>query len=587
MINQFAKMFFLIYAWVMNKITELSLGTQLMIAKMRDIHWGLCKAPTGYGKSSQIFWNLAERIKYAIDHEQKLVVTLSTPLLVLNDQFYQDLIDFLAGINVGINGSNCVFVDNSSVEKNQRGIVAGLNVDRWGVADMVAAIKNNFLPQIVICISTHKSYNKFLSVKDGFILKQVKDAGYTVATYFDECHTIVDGSNNGKNTNDPTEKDSDPIYMDQLKQVADYLYFFSATPALWQATWFVQNYANAPFGYNGFVHEISILAALKEKQILPPEVTMCEVDNNKDITTLVDALEAILKKEYRYGHRKVLVTCMHTGELEQLRDELVNNRGLAIALTCAQHGKHIIVGGTDTVYNSITEFSKAIETYNGDMIILHIRQMIAGVDVPAITSVVNRVFDNTPQNVVKMIQTNGRALRVRRCDRRYFANKQEWMATKICGEVFNIIDKEDFKETAMFLGRFFNLVYNTDKVKVFRLVKKGLSIMPKGSELNVNGKVIGTSTGVCSEATWYLFKFLQKFCDDHKNDIKLASQNPEFQSDFIEDATDYVNSQAQMTLDEINKQTIASLEAATFMNQQAIAQVNWTAQELADMGIFR
>lgn len=580
------KMCYLITAWIMNRITDLSTGAQTMLLQMASIKWGICKAPTGYGKSGIIFWNIAERIKHAIENNEKLVITLSTPLLVLNDQFYQDLIEFLANIDLGLNSTNCVFVDNSSVQANQRGIVNGLNIDRWGFVDLSAAIKNKAIPQIVICISTHKSYNNFLSTNNNFVLSQLKDLGYCIATYFDECHTIVDANANGKNSNSMIESDSDPVYVDQLKLVADYIYFFSATPALWQATWFVTNYANAPKGYNGFVHEVAIIDALNEKQILPPEVTMCEVEDNKDVTTIADTLEKIMASDFRYGYRKILVTCMNTQELIALRDELLNNRGIPVAYTCAAFGKHIHQNlHTDTTCQTITDFSKGIEDFNGNMIILHIRQMIAGVDVPAITTVVNRVFDNTAQNVVKMIQTNGRALRVRKCDRACFKNGMDWTATKIVGEVYNIIEKDKFTDDAKFLSRFFNLIYNTVNVKVFRLVRK--TTTPGGKyELDLNNVFSGVNNNACTEATFYYFRFLQKFCETNKNDIKLARENPEFQIDVLENACDFINASTASELTVIQQDTIASLEEATFMHQNAKAEIMWKVKDLFDCGIF-
>lgn len=587
MINKITKMVWWIAMWVSQLLTRFPLGAQDMLTAMQIVAWGICKAPTGYGKSGIIFWRIAEQIKNAVAKDSKLVITLSTPLLVLNDQFYKDLIECLNGANLGINCTNCVFVDNSSEEKNHKGIVEGLNVNRWGFNDLKNAIINNAVPQVVICISTHKSYNKFLSNKDGFVLQQMKNMGYTVATYFDECHTIVDGQSTGKASNASTESDNDPIYMDNLKLVADYLYFFSATPALWQAEWFIKNYAGQKPGYNGFVHEVSILNALKEKQILPPEVTFVEVDNNKDITTLADTLETIMASDYRMKYRKILITCMNTDELELLRDELYDNRGIAVAFTSSKHGKNVWTKNSKTGNLSITDFSKEIEAHEGNMVVLHIRQMIAGVDVPAITSVVNRVFDNTAQNVVKMIQTNGRALRVRSCDRRYFANKQEWMATKVNGEVYNIIEKTSFEQDACFLSRFFNLVYNSDRVKVFRLVGKTLAKKKVGPELISQNGPIGQTNTVWSEATYYLFKFLNMFCKTYTNSIKAATTFTEYQEDLFNDATDFINAHTAQSIAQIQQQTIASLREATFVHQDAVVTVAWTKKELEELGIFK
>ena len=84
---------------------------------------GLIIAPTGYGKSGIIFYHIVQRLRDAIEKQKKLVFTLSTPLLVLNDQFYCDMIEVLTNLSgQPLTKDNCIFVENSSDESRQRGI---------------------------------------------------------------------------------------------------------------------------------------------------------------------------------------------------------------------------------------------------------------------------------------------------------------------------------------------------------------------------------------------------------------------------------------------------------------------------------
>ena len=95
-------------------------GAKQMTDWMMTHGRGLLIAPTGYGKSGIIFYYIVQRLRKAIEEGKKLVFTLSTPLLVLNDQFYSDLIEVLTHLNgQPLNRGNCVFVDNSSVTSDQ------------------------------------------------------------------------------------------------------------------------------------------------------------------------------------------------------------------------------------------------------------------------------------------------------------------------------------------------------------------------------------------------------------------------------------------------------------------------------------
>lgn len=212
--------------------------TDWMITRQR----GLLIAPTGYGKSGIIFYYIVQQLKKAIQEGKKLVFTLSTPLLVLNDQFYSDLIEVLTHLNrQPLNHNNCVFIDNSSVTSQQRGIVdITSRIPKWGMNDLRQALNNEFeLPQFIFIISTHKSYNALLSTRYNYVLGQLRTVNYETITIFDESHTIVDGTVDvqGEERHDNREEKNDPIYMSELDKYADCIWLVSATPPKWQAEW--------------------------------------------------------------------------------------------------------------------------------------------------------------------------------------------------------------------------------------------------------------------------------------------------------------------------------------------------------------
>ena len=217
-------------------------GAKQMTDWMMSRQRGLLIAPTGYGKSGIIFYYIVQRLKKAIQEGKKLVFTLSTPLLVLNDQFYSDLIEVLTHLDgQPLNHNNCVFIDNSSVTSQQQGIVdITSRIPKWGMNDLGQALNNEIeLPQFIFIISTHKSYNALLSIRDNYVLGQLRTVNYETTTIFDESHTIVDGTVDiqGEERHDNREEKNDPIYMSELDKYADCIWLVSATPPKWQAEW--------------------------------------------------------------------------------------------------------------------------------------------------------------------------------------------------------------------------------------------------------------------------------------------------------------------------------------------------------------
>lgn len=525
--------------WLINDIQQNTdcrpLGAQMINFKMRVFPRGNVQAPTGYGKSAIIIRDIVDKVRYAMSHGKKLVITISTPLLVLNDQFYQDLVEVLVAVFPNLTAANCRFVDNSCVKSQQTGNVNGTSIPKWGMADLKAAIKNNQLVDIVFVVSTHKSYNNLLSNFNGYLLSQLKNAGYQTITYFDEAHLIVDGSiqsNQVGNTNGNAQLEedvTDQIYMTQLDLDADSIYFVTATPSKWSVDWFKTHQKVWLPNYDGFVSRVTISQAIQEEAILPINVNLVKVVDNKDIPTLGETLQEIMKLPKTIKYRKVLVTCMNSAELELLADELVNNRGIPVSLTSAIHGKQIRLTNGKQIKKtnmSISRFSKFIKAFPGDMVILHIRQMTAGVDCSAITTVTNRVFDNTARNCVKMIQTNGRALRL--------AQRGIPVAqmAKQFGEVFDIVNVKTFDTDARFLIRFYNVIYGTQAVKVFRLVASKMPAMMKQPPVLQQQPA---PIGVVPNWSAPIFYGLQLLQDRMKAEKVLGQQDPSLQEPILQD----------------------------------------------------
>lgn len=569
--------------WLINDIQQNTdcrpLGAQMINFKLRVFPRGNVQAPTGYGKSAIIIRDIVDKVRYAMSHGKKLVITISTPLLVLNDQFYQDLVEVLVAVFPNLTAANCRFVDNSCVKSQQTGNVSGTSIPKWSMADLTAAIQNNQLVDIVFVVSTHKSYNNLLSASNGYLLSKLKNAGYQTITYFDEAHLIVDGSiqsNIIDNTNGNAQLEenvTDQIYMTQLDLDADSIYFVTATPSKWSADWFKAHQKVWLPNYDGFVARVTISQAIQEEAILPLDINIVEVDDNKDIATLGETVESILARPKTIKYRKVLFTCMNTAELDLLADELVNNRGIPVAITCAQHGKEIRLTNGKRVKKTMTisRFSNFIKAFPGDMVILHIRQMTAGVDCSAITTVTNRVFDNTAKNCVKMIQTNGRALRLAE------RGKPVSQMTKQFGEVFDIVEIKTFDTDTRFLIRFYNVIYGTTAVKVFRLVSSKMSaLMRNPPVLNQVPVPIGTAPN-WSAPHFYALKLIQ---DRMAAEKALGQADPSLQEPILSDLLkDLDNLTPSVSL---NNETDWSWYAA----DHALGRL-WDLASLKALGLFK
>ena len=582
--NERIKLKYMKMQWLINDIQQNTdcrpLGAQMTNFKMRVFPRGNVQAPTGYGKSAIIIRDIVDKVRYAMSHGKKLVITISTPLLVLNDQFYQDLVEVLVTVFPNLTAANCRFVDNSCVKSQQTGNVSGTSIPKWGIADLKAAIKNNQLVDIVFVVSTHKSYNNLLSNSNGYLLSQLKKAGYQTITYFDEAHLIVDGSiqsNQDDNTNGNAQLEedvTDQIYMSQLDLDADSIYFVTATPSKWSAEWFITHQKPVILpSYDGFVSRVTISQAIQEEAILPINVNLVKVVDNKDIPTLGETLQEIMKLPKTIKYRKVLVTCMNSAELELLANELVNNRGIPVVLTSAIHGKQIRLTNGKQIKKpnmSIGRFSKFIKAFPGDMVILHIRQMTAGVDCSAITTVTNRVFDKTARNCVKMIQTNGRALRL--AQRGIPAAQM----IKQFGEVFDIVNIKTFDTDARFLIRFYNVIYGTQAVKVFRLVESKMSAMMKQPPVLQQQPA---PIGVVPNWSAPIFYGLQLLQDRMKAEKVLGQQEPSLQEPILQDLLH--------DLDNIETVNLANgTDWSWYAADHALSPL-WDMALLKSLGLFR
>lgn len=317
---------------------------------------------------------------------------------------------------------------------------------------------------------------------------------------------------------------------------------------------------------------VTITEAMSEQAILNVRPELVKVKDNRDTTTLADTAEIIFKRsEEDHLYRKVLITCFPGDELQQLRDKF-KSMGIAVAWTSAATKKWIsIPGEEDKEIKLVSDFSKQITDYEGNMVILHIKQMIAGVDVNAITSVILRVFDNTAPNIVKMIQTIGRALRFAAGER----GKPENERLKKCGEVYCMVQEECWTEDSRFLIRFFNLIYGTKAVSVFRIGTNKTAVKLDPPTI---GEVDGHAPdlpGEWSEPEFYLLKLIR----ERMTEIEFGRETEDqgLQTAIL---TDLVRDMEQAT--EITQ----SFDSTWYTADRSLSH-QWTLEDLSRLFLFR
>ena len=323
---------------------------------------------------------------------------------------------------------------------------------------------------------------------------------------------------------------------------------------------------------NDVINRVTINQAMQESAILPIKPELIKVKDNRDTATITDTVERIFERQQEDGlYRKILITCFPGDELKQLKDAFLRIN-IPVAYTSAETGKRFAKpDGTCTEYVKVSDFSRAITDYEGNLVILHIRQMTAGVDVSAITSVLTRVFDNTAENIVKMIQTNGRALRFMKGERGLPIESR----LKKYGEVFCMVQEESFDQDARFLIRFFNVMYGTEAVSVFRIGHD--RTMPKMQPPTM-GDVQGRAAdlpGDWSEAEFYLIRLLR----EHRDEIAWGAeiQDEAMQTGILE--------QLLTELDQVTQLNQTDMDMSWYSADRALSRT-WELADLQTLGLF-
>lgn len=359
-------------------------------------HHGTIQMPTGSGKSALIFLDIIRRI-YRKDSSRKLVVNISTPIIRLCEQQGNDLLSVISGIKgtpKTIDTNKIAWFINNSGDASKYDTY----FDMYRFSDINDYFLESKKNDVAIIISCHQSLNKVIR----WMNKVIKDDSMIDAvTYVDEAHTI------SYKDVDPDE-DLTKINIKTLCKKSD-VYMVSATPKS-DVIKLVNSY-DLPDKDN----DVPIILetpseAIRANKICGPNVSIEQTeDGNITADICIDYLN-VLKTDGRI--HKVLVSCKDSKHLKKLRKHLIK-AGYTVFSTFAYEGMKTIFENTTHVYKDVVEFNNAIDKCNKDCFVLHIRQLISGIDVTSISDCIIQKNDtNNFNSYAPVIQTIGRALRL-------------------------------------------------------------------------------------------------------------------------------------------------------------------------------
>ena len=371
---------------------------QNVIYEIQSTHrnHGAISKPTGSGKSSLFINDIIYRI---INHSgKKLMINISTPIIKLCEQQGNDLMEVIEGVKdyYRINTNEIKYFINNS------GDIDSYKNNKSSSLHSFNSIYKNFINSskcnIAIVINCHPS----LSERMIPWLKKLDNENIDIVTYIDEAHTI--------SSKIATEQDDTTIDLNVLCKKSS-VYLVSATNK--------QELVKIVNSYDGVDNDSYIILetpadAINANKICTPKVHIKQTTSGEiDFDICNDFMNMITKDG---NIHKVLITCKDTKSLKYLKNKLKEN-GYKVFSTCSAEG----MNWSDTVeyensnhkFNDVVSFIKAIDECKTNCFILHIRQMISGIDVGSISDCIIQKNDTDNFNSYSnVIQTIGRSLRL-------------------------------------------------------------------------------------------------------------------------------------------------------------------------------
>ena len=417
---------------------------------------GTIVLPTGAGKSGVVYADIVNHINNVKDGE-KIIFNISAPILKLEAQLLNDFFSCIKKIfpNRVENGEFMFFI-NSSADGKAYDEVENLNSDIHGFYD-IDEFKTNEKAKFAIVASCHKSLYKFASKVDEL------NGWATTINYLDEAHLVVNDTRDDKSESELN--DDKKSRLESLKKICEcgMVYALTATPDKY-ITKLINEYAGEEHDYH--MIEVPARELIKDNIILPVMSELAKVPSgdsekiNKDLC--INFMNRVIRDNPRI-HHKVLVTCTSTDHLVKLRDELTS-ANCKVFSTCAREGGVSTDGNGDDYVIDEVKFIEEVDSYDGNCFVLHIKQLIQGIDIKTLTDCI--IYNSTTlRDGVKrtLLQTIGRVLRPLSGER----GMPIEMRKKKFGNVLILITEENFDEIQSAYFSFLLKYYGQDGIKAF------------------------------------------------------------------------------------------------------------------------
>lgn len=371
-------------------------------------HFGHIVIPTGVGKSGVCIEDIIKRIE--VHNEGTLIINISCPILKLTQQLMKDLFEVVQ--LRGISTDDIAFFINSSDDGGNYD-VSILEIDVNPFSQF--ALKHKKINIVASCNLSMWKFIKFLEnvrdSKDERDNSNFKNPGYvSIYNYLDEAHLlpIIECTQ----TSDGNVIDLDKrIDLYKLCDFSDAVFAFTATPDP-NIVSIIQEYETEPMRGKPYIINVSAKESIQKGDILPP---MVDYINTSEPELTVNQLIMIMEHAKRTNpniYHKVLVTTSAKSDLQKLDIEL-QKAGYHTICICDPNG-----GYEQYERTNIAEFSREVESYEGDCFVIHIRMLREGIDIKGLTDCV--IFSRSRGNAERyrmFIQTIGRVLRCRKGER--------------------------------------------------------------------------------------------------------------------------------------------------------------------------
>ena len=412
--------------------------------------FGTVCMPTGSGKSAVVYSDIINTID-TNTYGQKLVFNISCPILKLSQQFISDLMDIM---NIIYKNKRIVlFINSSDTGINYQKLDSNIPVKSFSQFKITFIKKDTF--NIAIIASCHKSLSKYVNRLKDYTSNNIK-----YITYIDESHLLSIMHNN--------EDDNKPyIDIKKLCKFSYKVYSFSATPDM-DIVKKLNNESKDIKKLDGsYIYHMKPIKAINDNIILPPYINYIKTSTECiTVNMLFKIMDDAINKNPNINH-KILVTLTSSEQLKNIREELESeNSNIKVFSTCSEYGYDIDESKSN--YSDITEFIHDIDTYDGNCFVLHIRQLIQGIDIKSLTDCVIWSANNgSNKHYRHTIQTIGRVLRPLAGERGVIKSKRK----KPVGNVYFIspIDNDDVeKNMTNFLCNYYgfdNIEYSISEYK--------------------------------------------------------------------------------------------------------------------------